>query len=147
MELYQDITTLSSQAKEEDPLSSSLTIARLTKNKYRTMPNITSEDMIRGYIPSPRVYITNSPRQRQPRFDHCDLCLTDYDTSSAWVRYNEQRIDQLQKRIDSMLEIDDNEEYQLLLSPDTVTHHIDDILIRKIKRRNQLTSYHNRIRK
>ncbi len=37
------------------------------------MPNITSEEMLQGYVPSPRILITdstlNSHRQRQPRFD------------------------------------------------------------------------------
>ncbi len=146
IQLYQDIKVLSAQAKEENP-SSSLSLARLTKTKYRRMPNITSEEMLQGYIPSPRMYITNSSRQRQPRFDYCDLCLTDNSTSSAWIRYNEQRIDQLQKRFDLMLQIDDMDGNQLFSSSDTVTQRINDILTKNPKRRNQLTSYHTRIRK
>jgi hypothetical protein len=164
MELYRDISFLSNQSKED---RSSLTMANLIKDKYRTMPVITSEEMIQGYIPSPRIHITNSiltsPRQRQPRFDtsskviirpdYCDLCLNDYNTSSAWVRYNERRIEELQKRINLMLQIDDNEEAQLLLSRPiktttaTVTQRIDDIVMRKPRYRSPLLYHHNRIRK
>jgi hypothetical protein len=164
MELHRDISFLSNQSKED---RSSLTIANLIKDKYRTMPGITSEEMIQGYIPSPRIHITNSilnsPRQRQPRFqnsskiiirpDYCDLCLIDYNTSSAWIRYNERRIEELQKRIDLMLQIDDNEEAQLLISPSiktttaTVTQRIDDILMQKPRYRSPLLYHHDRLRK
>ncbi len=147
---YRDISTLLSQTKEEN-LSSSLSVARLTKSKYRTMPNLTSEEMLQCYIQSPRISITNSTlhssRERQPRFDYSDICLIDHNTNSAWIRYNEQRIDQLQKRIDLMLEIDDENENQLILSSDTITRRINDIIMKKSKSRNQMSSYHNRIRK
>ncbi len=164
MELYRDISLLSIQSKEDRP---SFTIDNLIKDKYRTMPEITSEEMIQGYIPSPRIHIINSvltsPRQRQPRFltssnilirrpDYCDLCLTDKNTSSAWIRYNERRIEDLQKRIDLMLQIDDDEEVQLLLSPinpttATVTQRIDDIIMRRSRYGSPLLYHHNRIRK
>ena len=112
------------------------------------MPEINSEDMLEGYIPSPRLTLTlHSPRQRQPRFDYCDLCLTDASTSSAWIRYNEQRMDQLQKRLDLLLQIDDQDENPLLFTTETVTQCIDDLLIQKVRQRNPLMSYHTRIRK
>ncbi len=104
--------------------------------------------MLQGYIPSPRISVTNLiSRPRQSRFDYCNLCLTDYDRSSSWIRYNEERIDQLQKRIDLMLQIDDNDENQFLLSTNTVTQRIDQILMNKSKYQNQRIYYHNRIRK
>lgn len=162
MELYRDITLLSNQSKEDRP---SLTITNLIKDKYRVMPEITSEEMIQGYIPSPRIHLTNylltSPRQRQPRYitssqiltrpDYCDLCLTDHNTSSAWIKFNERRIEEFQKRIDLMLQIDDDEEVQLLLSPTintikpTVTQRIDDILLRKSRYRSPILYHHDRI--
>ncbi|CAF2831824.1 unnamed protein product [Rotaria sp. Silwood2] len=145
MELYQDISSLS---KEDKPSS---TIVNIIKDKYRSMPGLTSEDMIKAYMPSPKVHITkcllDSSRQRQPRFltsskiltrpDYCDICLTGHHRSSAWIRYNERRIEELQKRIDLMLQIDDIEEAQLLLSSPiipttaTVTQRIDNILSRR----------------
>lgn len=128
--------------------SSSFVISRVTHDKYRTMPGMSSEDMLQGYVPSPRISLTiNSPRQRQPRYDYCDLCLTDSSSSSAWIRYNEQRIEQLQKRIDLLLQIDDQDESPLLFSTETVTQCIDDILMKKPRRRNSFMAYHTRIRK
>jgi len=164
MELYRDISFLSNQSKED---RSSLTIDNLIKDKYRSMPGITSEEMIQGYIPSPYIHITNSlltsPRQRQPRFisssnlliqpDYCHLCLTDLNTSSAWIRYNEQKIEQIQKRIDLMLQIDDHEEAQLLLSSPiypttaTVSQRIDDIIMREPTYRSPLLYHYDRTRK
>jgi hypothetical protein len=143
MELNRDIPVLSSQAKEEN-VPSSLSVSRLLKSKYRTMTNLTNEEMLEGTIPSPRLYRKNSPRQRKPRFDYCDLCLIDHNKSSAWIRYNEQRIEQLQKRIDLMLQLDD--ENQFILPFNTVTKTIDDIIMRKPKHQNQRNYYHNRIR-
>ena len=147
VQLHREISELSTQSKEEIPLRpSSSVVSRVTNDKYRTMPEISSEEMLQGYVPSPRISLTiNSPRQRQPRFDYCDLCLTDSNTSSAWIRYNEQRIDQLQKRIDLLLQIDDHDESPLLFSTETVTQCIDDILMRKPRRRNSLMAYHTRI--
>jgi hypothetical protein len=163
MELYRDISSLSVQSKEERPSS---TATNLIKGKYRSMPGITCQEMIQGYIPSPRIHLTNtlitSPRQRQPRYipssrvltrpDYCDLCLTDHNTSSAWIRYNEKRIDELQKRIDLMLQIDDNEEKFLSLSSPpiipttaTVTQRIDDILMRRPRCRSPLLYHHDRL--
>ena len=149
MELRRDIAYLSNISKEDRPTL--ITVPNIIKDKYRTMPEITSQDMIQGYIPSPRIHITNSilnsPRQRSPYFIHskkelprpiyCDLCLTDHNTSSAWIKYNERRIEELQNRIDLMLQIDDNEDVQLLLSSTTypttptVTQRIDHILNKK----------------
>jgi hypothetical protein len=131
-------------------------VIRLTKSKYRSMPCVTSDEMLQGYIPSSRILITDSyfpsSRQRQPRFDYWDLCLTNDSSSSGWIHYNEQRIDQLQRRMDLMLHIDDNEEAQLLFSnlnpiTNTVTQRIDDFLMRKSKRRNEHPYYHDRISK
>ncbi len=166
MELYRDISFLSTQSKEDRP---SITITNLIKDKYREMPEITSEDMIQGYIPSPRLHLTNTiltiPRQRQPRFitsskalirpDYCDLCLTDHSTSSAWIRYNERRIDELHKRIDLMLQIEDNEEAHLLLSPSpttnlttaTVSQRIDDMVMQRPRYRTPLLHYPEHISK
>lgn len=142
MELQRDRTILSN-----DDRSSSIRITNLMKDKYRQMPEITSEDMIQGYIPSPRIHLTDTfltIPQRRPRFDqvilrpdYSDLCLMNYHKDSAWIRYNEQRIDQLQKRINLMLQIDENEEAQLLLPSltpiqptiATVTQRIDDALM------------------
>ncbi|CAF0776245.1 unnamed protein product [Adineta steineri] len=136
MEFYRDMSDR----------SLSTTITNIIRDKYRKMPEITSEEMIQGYIPSPRIYITSStivsPRERQSHRltlpDYCSLCLTDYNGSSAWIKYNERRIEQLQKRIDLMLQIDDNEEAELLLSSSprystvaTVSQRIDDILMKK----------------
>ena len=119
-------------------------------DKYRSMPGITSDEMIRGYIPSPRLSLIITPNQRSPRFidstlisprtKYCDLCVTDNQTSSAWIRYNERRIEDLQKRIDLMLKIDDHEEAQLLLEPinsirtmpkKPVTERINELMMRK----------------
>jgi hypothetical protein len=116
------------------------------------MANLTTEEMLYGYVPSPRTYITDStiisPRKRHPRFDYSDLFSTEYTNNSAWIRYNEQRIEQMQKRIDLMLLIDDNEEAQFLLSPISYStkSHIDNYLLRKSKRRNPIINYHDRIR-
>ncbi|CAF2527000.1 unnamed protein product [Rotaria sp. Silwood2] len=148
-QLYRDIALLSSQSKEECPSSSEL-VSHLTKTKYRSMTNKTREEMVKNYAPSPRIHISNSifnsPRQRQPRFDYCNLCLNEYGTSSAWIRYNEGRIDKIQKRIDLMLQNDDNEEIKFLLSTtNPVTQRMNDILMRKPKRRNHITYYHDRI--
>jgi hypothetical protein len=164
MELYRDISFLSTQSKEDRP---SITITNLIKDKYREMPKITSKEMIRGYVPSPRLHLTNTiittPRQRQPRFvnsskvlvrpDYCDLCLIDHNTSSAWIRYNERRIEELHKRIDLMLQIDDNEEAHLLLSTPTnlttatVSQRIDDALMRRPRYRSRLLHYPDHISK
>ena len=81
------------------------------------MPVISSEEMIRGYIPVP------PPR----RVDYCDLCVTDPQTSSAWVRYNERRIDELQKRLDYLLRLDECEE--TLRTDSTVSQRIDQMLL------------------
>ena len=144
MELQRDRTIRSNQSKDD---RSSIRITNMMKDKYRQMPEITSEEMIQGYIPSPRIHLTDTfltIPQRRPRFDHStqfilrpdysDLCLINAHTDSAWIRYNEQRIEQLQKRINLMLQIDENEEAQLLLSiPSptiaTVTQRIDDALM------------------
>ncbi|CAF4949494.1 unnamed protein product [Rotaria sp. Silwood1] len=152
MELYRDISLLS---KDDRPPST--TTINIIKDKYRSMPGLTSEEMIKAYMPSPKVHITkcllDSSRQRQPRFltpstvitrpNYCDLCLTGHHRSSAWIQYNERRIEELQKRIDLMLQIDDIEEAQLLLSSTpiipttaTVTQRIDDILSRRSKYRD-----------
>lgn len=138
-----------------------ISITNLIKDKYRSMPAVTSEEMIHAYIPSPRLHLATSivhlPRERLPRFalrrpDYCDLCLTDHSTSSAWIRYNERRIEELQKRIDIMLQIDDTEEAQFLLAPDyllpsttvaTVSQRIDDLLATRIPWRY----YYDRFRK
>ena len=112
MELHREISFLSAKSKE-DPTNSSRSLI----NKYRSMPGITSEQMLEGHFPL-------SPRQRLPRFsnyfirpDYCNLCLNDHPTSSAWIRYNERRVEDLQKRIDLMLNIDDYEEAKFLLRP------------------------------
>lgn len=163
MEHYRDISLLSAESKQEQP---SPIITNLIKDKYRSMPGLTSEDMIKAYMPIPKVHIKNSSetlsRKRQTRFDvssttlirpdYCDLCLTGCDTSSAWIRYNERRIEELQKRIDLMLQIDDDEESQLLLSSSsiiptiaTVTQRIDDILWDRSRNRNiSVSNYQTR---
>ncbi len=86
----------------------------------------------------------NSPRQSQlqPNYSYCDLCLTDHSAGSAWIRYNEQRIDQLQQRMDLMLEIDESDEAHFTLSTlnpirNISTQRMDDILIGRTRRRNQ----------
>lgn len=94
----------------------------------------------------------SSPRQRKPRHDYYNLSLSDDILNSSWIRYNERRIDQIQKRIDLMLQIDDNEETQFLLSTcypvtQTVTQHIDNILTHRPRNRNQLSIDYDRIRK
>lgn len=103
--------------------------------------------MLQVYLPSPRRQLSDLftllPGQRAPRYDYSDLTLTDENLNSAWIRFNEQRIDQLQRRIDLMLQIDDNEEAQMLLSQvhpvtNTVTDHIDDILLHRTKQRNPI---------
>ena len=88
-----------------------------TSNKYRSMPSISSEEMLQGYIPVP------PPR----RVDYCDLCVTDPQTSSAWVRYNERRIDDLQKRLDYLLRLDESED--TLRTDSTVSERIDQMLL------------------
>ncbi|CAF3459028.1 unnamed protein product [Rotaria socialis] len=152
MELRRDISLLSTKSKADQSSSTTTTTTtnnNIVKDKYRSMPGLTSEDMIKAYKPIPKVHITNSStallKARQPHFqvpstirarsDYCDLCLTGYNTNSAWIRYNERRIEELQKRIDLMLQIDDNEETKLLLPSSsristtaTVTQRIDDIL-------------------
>ena len=146
MQLQRDISLLSSQSREERP-SFPPSVSYVTRNKYRSMANLTSEEMLQASIPSPRLEITYSPRQRQPRFDYCDLCVTGHSTNSAWVRYNENRIDELQKRIDRMLQIDDLDETQFLLTNlNPVRKSIDDVLLRNPRRRYQTTYYHDQIR-
>jgi hypothetical protein len=161
MQVYRHIPLLSTQSREDRSLT---TVTNIIRDKYRTLPGVTCEEMIQGYIPSPRIYITTSPiispRERQPRFinlpieirrpDYCNLCLTDHNTGSAWIRFNERRVEELQKRIDLMLQIDDNEEAELLLSSltyptSTVTERIDDILMTRPKYRYPLVYYPDRI--
>ncbi|CAF1166687.1 unnamed protein product [Rotaria sordida] len=148
MEHCRDISLLPKEDR------SSAAIINIIKDKYRSMPGLTSEEMIKGYMPSPKVHINKClldlSKQRQPRFltpstiltrpDYCDLYLTGHRKNSSWIRYNEQKIEELQKRIDLMLQIDDIEEAQLLLSSTpiipttaTVTQRIDDILLRRSK--------------
>lgn len=116
-----------SQSKEELIRVNALLSKHLIE-KYRTMPGISSQQMIQGYIPSARVSLIMSPQERQlsstetlisrPPTRYCDLCVNDRSTTgSAWIRYNERRIEDLQKRIDLMLKIDDQEEAKLLLTP------------------------------
>lgn len=164
MEVYRDISSLPSQPKYE--LSPSI-ITRVVTDKYRAMPGLTSDDMIKGYIPSPRIHITNtfvsSEEHRQPRYmasskaitrpGYCDLCLTDGNTGSAWVKYNERRVEELQKRIDVMLKIQDNEELQALLSrpihpiPRPIAQRIDDMLLQRSKYRSSYLYDYYRMRK
>ena len=154
---HRDRTSLANQSNDD---RSSLRITNVIKDKYRQLPEITSEQMIEGYVPSPRIHLCDTlltiPRQqREPRFchsskllvrpDYCDLCLTDYHTDSAWIRYNEQRVEQLQRRINLMLQIDDDEEVQLLYptppiipTTATVTQRIDDALSISSRHRSQL---------
>lgn len=121
MELQREISSLAMQAKED----------RLLNNKYRRMPGLTSEEMLQGFVPlTPRRTGDSSYRQRSPRFadrstanGFCDLCLNDSPSSSAWIRYNEQRIEQIQKRIDRMLQIDDREDLTNFLTPIDQTIH------------------------
>lgn len=122
----------------------------MSKKKHRTRPAETHEQMLQVYLPSPRLQLTNLltvlPDERVNRYDYYDLTLTDENLNSAWIRFNEQRIDQIQKRIDLMLQIDDNEEAQMLLShvhpvTNTVTDHIDDILLQRTKHRNPTIVY------
>ena len=141
---------LSFQTKDKCP-SSSKSATHLTKSKYPSTTRITNEEVLQLPEMLPTNSILNSPWQRQPCSGYCDLCLPDDSTSSAWVRYNEQRIDQLQQRIDLMLQIDDSENLQFFLSnftpiTDTVTQRIDDILVRKPKHHFHLTHYHDRLR-
>ena len=159
MNSHRDISLLSAQSKQDQ---SSSIVTNLAKDKYRSMRGITSEEMIQGYTPLPKVLITKSlpasARQRQPRFDasskvftrpnYCNSCLTGHSPGSSWIRYNEQRIEELQKRIDLMLQIDDSEEIDLLLSSPikptiaTVTQRIDDILMRRSRcHQSQLDDY------
>lgn len=121
MELQREISSLSAQSKDDRLLT-----------KYRRMPGLTSEEMIHNVVPATR-QIYDLPRQRSPRFDDrirqksktdfCDLCLNDYPTSSAWIRYNEQRIEQIQKRIDRMLQIDDRDDWKSFQTPIDQTIH------------------------
>lgn len=160
---HRDRTPLVNPSKDE---RTSLRITNVIKDKYRQMPEITSEQMIQGYVPSPRIHLCDTyltiPRQREPRFchssnifyrpDYCDLCVTDYHHDSAWIRFNEQRIEELQRRINLMLQIDDDEEVQLLLStpsviPTTVTQRIDDALLISPRHRSQLLHRSDRIGK
>lgn len=146
MEVRTDVTSISTPAKVERPESScSSSISRISKKKHRTKPAESSEQMLQPYLPSPRLQLSStlilSPRLRQPRYDYYDLTLNDQNLNSAWIRFNEEKIDQLQKRIDLMLQIDDHEESEMLLSrihpiTNTVTEHIDEILYQKPKRGN-----------
>ncbi|CAF0987094.1 unnamed protein product [Adineta ricciae] len=151
MELYRDVSLLSTRSKDDRSVSS---LTNVTRDKYRTMPDITPEEMLQGYVSSPRRHLTTS--ERQPRFvvpppsevirpDYCTLCFQDHHSSSAWVKYNERRVEQLQRRIDLMLQIDDNEEADMLLTRSvypttvaTVSQRIDDILLRKPQYRSPL---------
>ena len=160
MELYRDISLLSARSKDDRSVSS---LTNVTRDKYRTMPDITPEEMLQGYVSSPRRHLTTS--ERQPRFvapppsevtrpDYCTLCFEDHHSSSAWVKYNERRVEQLQRRIDLMLQIDDNEEADMLLTRSvypttvaTVSQRIDDILLRKTQYRSPLLFPPDRIGK
>ncbi|CAF4697537.1 unnamed protein product [Rotaria sp. Silwood1] len=148
-QLYRDIAFLSLQSKEECSTSSEL-VNRLTKTKYQSMTNKTYKKTFEDYIPSSQILLSNSIlnslRHQQSHFDYCNLCLNNHDTNSAWIRYNQGCINQIQKRINLMLQNDDNEEIKFLLSStDPITQRINDIHKRKSKRRNHITYYHDRI--
>ncbi|CAF0767186.1 unnamed protein product [Adineta steineri] len=140
------------QERSSSPVSSTGS----TRSKYRFLPSTSREEIHQDYLPSPLIYITtpilNSPRQPIIQTEYCDICLTDHGEGSAWIRYNEQRLETLQQRIDLMLEFNDMEDVQSssISSSDSVrniarassTQRIDNILMGRSQRRNQLT-YNN----
>ena len=91
----------------------------MAEKKYRSLPGLTSEEMLEGRLP--------------PRRAPCQLCVTDPQTSSAWIRYNERRIDELQKRLDFLLRIDDAVELRPARVEEeetaTVSQRIDQLLL------------------
>lgn len=150
MEFQHDVSIVSNGSRDDQSIS---TTVRLTTDKYRSMPVITSEEMIQGHIPSPGLCVTNSivtsSRERPPplitlprpihRMDYADK---ESPTGSAWIRYNEHRIEQLQKRIDLMLQIDDDE--QIVPTTATVTQRIDDFLMNQPSNPRSLLCHHHR---
>jgi len=146
LEIYRNLLNKKTEHEEEEEKQQQRSTPRLIQRKYRTLPEITSEQMIQNYVPirhelcstpSPRISV-RSPRPT--RFDYCDLCLNDQDSTSAWIRYNEQRIDQLQKRIDLMLQIDDYEENFFYPIPETTVSQPTN----KFKQRARTNSYFDR---
>ncbi|CAF1197573.1 unnamed protein product [Rotaria magnacalcarata] len=152
-QLYRDISLIPSHSQEKNPSDSQCT-THLTKSACQSLTSRTGEELFQDYVPSSSMRIENSSlhysRQRQPRFDYCDLCLNDHSTGTSWIRLNEQRIDELQKRIDLMLQNDDIEEAKFLsanskLIANTASKRIDSIFMRKSHRQNRITYYHDRI--
>ena len=80
------------------------------------------------------------PQRLIHRTDYADK---ESPTGSAWIRYNEHRIEQLQKRIDLMLQIDDDDE-QIVPTTATVTQRIDDILMNNSLHPRSLLCHHHR---
>ncbi|CAF0758952.1 unnamed protein product [Adineta steineri] len=150
-----DIVTASPKPRQERS-SSPVSSTGSTRSKYRFLPSTSREEIHQDYLPSPLIYITtpilNSPRQPIIQTEYCNICLTDHGEGSAWIRYNEQRLETLQQRIDLMLEFNDMEDVQSssISSSDSVrniarassTQRIDNILMGRSQRRNQL-AYNN----
>lgn len=144
---------------EHERQSTSRTSIHSIYDNFQPLESLKNEKTSSIYIPSTRLHTTDSRfdhcqrRQRELScYDFCDLCVGDTSATSAWVRYNEERIDRLQKRIDRMLEDDDNDEMKYLLSTskskrNSVAQCFDYDLNRKSKHRYQTSRYHNQIRR
>ncbi|CAF1455181.1 unnamed protein product, partial [Didymodactylos carnosus] len=147
MELYRD-DNYSVQSSRRNS-TNIIPMSRSTKAKY-SLIKPSSDDMINTYtgercsacmarLLAPRMnpLITRSSISDSSLIkpDYIELDYTDH--WSPWIRYNEQRINDLQKRIELLLQTDDDQDLLAVTAPSlleastkTVTQHIDDILLR-----------------
>ena len=120
MRVLQDVTLLSMPSKRDLPSSCS-SVRQSSRIPYSPISVGLTVPMLPDYIPMPRslpppvLFDASSPLRTRPGY--CDLCLRDAGRDSAWIRLNEERLNRTQRRIDSMLEVDDFEESQFLFPP------------------------------
>ncbi|CAF0755551.1 unnamed protein product [Didymodactylos carnosus] len=149
MELYtgNEHSIRSSRHNSVNVIPSQGTIATIA-TKYRSIKP-TSQDMINAYMDErctaciPRLLTSRlEPSLALPPISELSLIKPEYvelnynNYWSPWIAYNEQRVNDLQKRIELLLQIDDDQDLLTLTAPSlisssnrTVTQHIDDILL------------------
>ncbi|CAF1129915.1 unnamed protein product [Adineta ricciae] len=124
-------TVIASPKIKEDRSPSPVSSSGSSRSRYRFTSNVNTEEMLPDYIPRSRSY-SRSCQETSLEPHYCEICLTDHSSGSAWIRYNEQRMERIQQRINLMLELDDVEDGQYALSTlnstATSTQRIDDIL-------------------
>ncbi|UJR29993.1 hypothetical protein I4U23_017540 [Adineta vaga] len=149
IQVKHDIVTASPKPREDRP-SSPMSSTGSSRSRYRYISNITNDEMIPDYLPSSHLYSTSIPcKQTSTQPHYCEICFSDHSSGSAWIRYNEQRMERLQQRIDLMLELDDVEDGQYALSTlnstATTTQRIDDILRGRSSYQNHMNYDHDDI--